>query len=77
MLLTFIAALVLVGLVCYHVGLVIQHNRDMRVFTEELDDNVERFVGNILTKLENAGLDESTPGLTQAIYEMIDEVEGK
>ena len=76
MLLTFIAALVLVGLVAYHVGLVIQHNRDVRVFTETLDEVVEGFVGNILTKLEAAGLDDSTPGLTQAIYELIDELEG-
>jgi hypothetical protein len=77
MLLTFIAALVLVGLACYNVGLVVQHNRDMRVFTETIDEVIENFVGNILTKLENAGLDESTPGLTEAIYEMIEEMEGK
>ena len=77
MLLSFIAALVLVGLVSYHVGLVVQHNRDMRVFTEATDEVIANFVGNILTKLENAGLDDSTPGLTQAIYEMIDEMEGK
>jgi hypothetical protein len=76
MLLTFIAALVLCAIVSYHVGLVVQHNRTVNEISEGIDTLVETFVGDILTKMEAAGL-ESSPEVTEAVRELIADMEGK